>query len=376
VVLRQVLHGSFNFTDILRNAYMAEIFEVVKIIAIFQVVIIILLLLLAYGVKMYTYYQSAYYQRIYNRLEQLLLDWMEHPTSFNIKSILSYKRYFELLITLINKFDESKNNNKWEHVRGKLMDKVVMPCAEVLARSKAWDKRYIACLAFQLNRKNINKGLLISLINDPIPLISMNAAIIAIKINSQTLMDAVIDKFSDSRRLQQSLYTQVISTAEPTVIPLIENRLLREPNPYIKAFCYRTLAGLPYPSNKLETLETDFEVDNLDLKLTILTYLAHIHPKTAIPFLAEKLHHTRWEIRARAAKLLGDIGNGPSAELLEESLKDPTWWVRINAAEALAKLGKKGINILKKQCPDIDLFAYDVATKVLSAQADLESGNE
>lgn len=345
---------------------MAEIFDIVKIIAISQMIIISLLLLLAYAVKIYSYYQPVYYLKVYNKLEQLLLEWMEHPTSFNVSSILRYKRDIELLTMVINKFDQSKKNKKWEHVRSKLMDIVVMPYAELLARSKDWNKRYIACLALQLSMKNINESLLKSLINDPVPLVAINAVIIAIKMNSQQLIDAVIDTFADSRRLQQSLYTQVISSAELTIIPLIMNRLARERNPYIKAFCYRTLAHLPYTADQCETLSADFEIDNLDLKLSILTYMAHIYPEAAIPFFKQKLHDERWEIRARVAKLLGEVGKGFSAELLEDSLKDPTWWVRINAAEALVKLGKKGIDILKKQRPDVDQFAYDVATRVLS----------
>jgi HEAT repeat protein len=55
-----------------------------------------------------------------------------------------------------------------------------------------------------------------------------------------------------------------------------------------------------------------------------------------------------WQMRARAAKLVGKNCDGSFAWVLEPLLNDENVWVRFRAAEGLINLGKIGIDLLKE----------------------------
>ena len=353
---------------------MLEIFSVVKTVAIIQLILVIVLLLFAYGVKIFSYYRTAY-------LNQSINDFIKHcieqPADCDLKSIMKYKQRLDILINIIHQLDVDTVDENWMHLRIKLIDLIVIPAARVFAQSRQWYKRYLACLAFQLSSHKIDENVIVRLINDPVPLVAINAAILAVNAYSQEMIDAVIDTFSQGRRVQQSLYAQIISSADSTIIPLIKNRLIREQDPYIKAFCYRTLTFLPSDFDVVTTVDADIDFDvgttvdadlnaeNVDLKLAVLYYLYHFDPRTSGKVLVSHLSDVHWEVRAKSAKVLGRLGDESYACELDKCLKDPEWWVRMNAAEALGTLGEKGMLILKNQTPDRDQYAYDAAMHVL-----------
>ena len=347
---------------------MTDIIALIKIIAILQFVIVIALLLSAYGIKIFLYLKAKRQKRIQLQITNLLTECIDGTDNFSPKSIIRYKKDLEILLPIINAFDETINSDKWQKIRKVIIELIVRPQVTSLAKSTAWDKRYRAYQCFKLTLENQDENTIKALINDPIPLVAINAATLAISRNSQALIDAVIDTFSQGRRLQQSLYAQVMAGAGAAIVPLIKNRLKRETNPYIKAFCYRSLIYVPVHSDLVETTSSDLNSRTLDLKLAVIDYLYHNNPQTSCTLLLDFLRDNQWEIRARSAKLLGDSGNHGMTSSLEKCLGDSEWWVRFNSAEALAKLGPKGIAILKKQTPTLDQYAYDVATQVLSTK--------
>ena len=344
---------------------MSYIFDLIKIIAITQVILVLLLLLLAYGLKVYGYYKTTHFKKTHKMIKQIFLESISSTNAFNPQSILPYRHHIRIILDIIDQFDTSINNKKWPRIRKNLIDLVVLPEANILASSSIWQKRYMACRALSLSSKKPDEAIIKILIKDPIPLVSINAAILAMNCNSKTLLDIVIDTFQQSRHVQQSLYAQIISKAKETIIPLIKNRLLREQDPYAKAFCYRTLTYTPTISSIVKTAKKDLESEHLELKLSVLAYLQHIDPASSGDLVASLLKDPHWEVRATSAKLLGKLGDERFADSLEKLLKDPEWWVRINTAEALVKLGPKGIAILKRQNPMTDQFAYDVSMQVL-----------
>ena len=347
---------------------MLTFFSIVKIIAIAQLVIVCFLLLFAYGVKIYAYIHQAHCKKIATQLERFIVDSLGSSHVFNLQGLKRYKRHLSIMIATIDSLDASIKTEKWLRVRTKIIDDILLPRARIFANSRAWEKRYLACQMFRLSYKRQDQKILKNLILDEVPLVSMNAASLAIHCDSQALLDAIVDTFAKNRRVQQSLYAQIIANAGVPIIPLINNRLKREQNPYVKAFCYRSLAMLPVVSETVESVAEDLSSTNLDLKLAVLLYLCHTSPKASADLFLSLLTASDWEIRAKAAKLLGDVGDESFAPSLEPCLKDREWWVRMNAAEALAKLGAKGISILKKQDPMDDRFAYEIAQQILSTK--------
>ena len=345
---------------------MITFFSLIKMVAISQLIIVCLLIIFAYMVKLYFYYKSIHHKKVSVKLEELLRDQIITVGEFNINSVIGYKHLIGLLIDIINKFDATISVEKWLDIRHQIIDLIILPAARVFAVSRAWNQRLIACQSFSLSYKAQDEFLVMTLINDSVPLVSINAAILAVQSNSQALIDTIIDCFAKGRHVQQSFSAHILSSADATVIPLIKNRLRRETNPYVRAFCYRILMDLPCISEKVETTSEDLRSSNLELKLSVMSYLSHIDPQSSSVSFLKLLDDPVWEVRAKAAKLLGDIRDDSFVFALELTLKDPQWWVRMNAAEALYKLGAQGLSVLRRQDPNVDSFAFEIATQILA----------
>jgi hypothetical protein len=320
---------------------------------------------MSYGVKIYAYYKSVRLQQITDKIESYLRHCVEQGGGYNPEFMMAYQRYLTVLVDIITRLDISMKEKRWAEIRRDLIENMALPYASTLVNSRFWRQRFKLCMLLQLSHENRHELLVKILIEDPIPLVSINAAMVAVQYKSQLLIDAVIDLLSKGRRVQQSLYSQVISSADADVIPLIQHRLLREKDPYIKAFCYRTLMSIPYRVDTVKCVDSDLESNILDLKISALNYLHHNDKEKAVPLLTRLLKDPRWEVRAQAAKLLGGLGDDTVINSLGTCLRDKVWWVRINAAEALCHFGKKGISLLKNQDPMADKYAYDVAMQVL-----------
>ncbi len=349
---------------------MPEFLSLIKIIAIVQVILIILLLIFAYAIKVYCYYKLRRNLRITHAIEQCIADVLKSKDNEITSLMLPYKKQNIIVLDLINKFDATIATDAWNTVRNQLIDVIVLPQARGFSKSKQWYKRYIACRSFQLclNLKRLTKqdeDQIRILISDSVKLVSINAAILALRYNSQDMLDTVIDFFSIDRRVQQSLVSQVISGSDAGIIPLIMNRIKRETNPYVKAFCYRILIQLPFASETCETADIDVKSSTIDLRLAAIEYIFHNNPTASATLLIRLLNDEHWQVRARSAKLLGQTGDESFVSELEVCLKDPDWWVRNNAAVSLFALGQKGIFVLKNQNPTVDQYAYDMAMQVL-----------
>lgn len=89
-----------------------------------------------------------------------------------------------------------------------------------------------------------------------------------------------------------------------------------------------------------------------------------IGPDAIDPLLVE-FTSTRPEVRARAAKSLGKIGDQIAIWPLAELLKDRQWWVRRNAGYALPTFGEPGFEMLERSLSNPDPYAAERALEVL-----------
>ncbi|MCS6885977.1 MAG: HEAT repeat domain-containing protein [Acidobacteriota bacterium] len=117
--------------------------------------------------------------------------------------------------------------------------------------------------------------------------------------------------------------------------------------------------------------------EQLDLRARAIRVFAATGVATPSEFelVLNCLSDRYWEIRAVAAKALGQIGDQAAVSKLTEALRDEAWWVRHNAAQALARLGQSGIEALQAQLHGEDKFAAETAKQVLEElQLDAKSG--
>ncbi|MFZ4077748.1 MAG: HEAT repeat domain-containing protein [Legionellaceae bacterium] len=341
---------------------MIELFIVIKIVAIAQLALIFMLFFYAYGIKIYTYYETKQHHRIKQSVDEFLARAIKTKGDLDKKKIRYFTRYPAILIERIEHFNQVHTSKRWSTLRTAIITSFLTRKYE---QSHDWYKRYLTCRIVQSLPEALEHERLLALLNDPVPLVSLTAAKLAIMNQSQELMDSVLDTFAQGRRIQQSLCSQLLVTTNINIIPLIKNRLQREQDPYIKAFCYRILLEIPRDREQAEENLEDINSTNVDLALAALSYSAHQYPSSMRSLGVLLLKDERWEIRARAAKLLGESGDTSVVSSLEESLYDSNWWVRINTAEALSALGTKGLAILKHQHQKKDPFAYDLAQQTL-----------
>ncbi|MBL8152372.1 MAG: HEAT repeat domain-containing protein, partial [Blastocatellia bacterium] len=107
--------------------------------------------------------------------------------------------------------------------------------------------------------------------------------------------------------------------------------------------------------------------DSIDLKARAIRAFAAVGIETGEELEAILLSLTdkHWEVRAVAARALGQIGLEGAVPYLANSLMDEAWWVRHNAAHSLARLGQQGIDALREKLDSDDRFARDISKQVI-----------
>lgn len=348
--------------------------EIIKKIAIAQLFLLLLLIIMIYIIKMISQKQHYRQAQFINRTKHQFQQAAHQIITFQSSDWKQYRKYLALLLPIIKETDKTVTTVMWQQTRDQLMTQLLLPFAHKAKNSTQWYQRYLACQVFQLFLPDEEIDAAALLLKDDFPLVALNATRIALQQNSQALIDAMIDNFSQNRRLQDALFLQA-NTIESHTLPLVTNRINREQDPYIRVFCYRILSTHPSQPQMVDDIETDLDAANIDLQIAAINYQVLTHPQQTTPLLHQKLHNPHWEIRAKAAQLMGKIGDLSALTLLNQSLRDTSWWVRMNSAEALAQLGPSGIAILEQQSPSIDQFAYDVAKRIL-AKIQIEPSHE
>ena len=346
-------------------AVMNEIFTFIKILALIQCIIVLLLIFFAYGTKIYQYYQLIHTKKIQQKITQIITHAITNLEPC-LNKLIPYKNQVILLISVIQELDESmhSHNATWLDLRIKIADLILLPQTRKFVHKKNWLQRYHYCQTLQIHKEKIDEQYLKILIQDPIPLIAINAAKLALTVNSQALIDATIEFFSEKRRVQQSFYTEITTDLNPDLAPLIINKLLKSKNPYIKACCYRMLSNIPIQNQQFIRIENDLNSKNIDLALAVLSYYQNYKYENLANTLISMVKDNRWEVRARIAKIMGETHQTIYVTHLQQYLSDEVWWVRMNAAEALTNMGSTGSHILRTQTTD--RFATDAASLVLA----------
>ncbi len=336
-----------------------------KHVLILEEILILAFVVLTYGAKGY-YELKTKRERIKNAKMRDILSTATKQKTLLTQPQINYLQPFDhSLLFLIHELDSTDNTPQWKEIRNQVIQQVVQPTARKLAKSSKSLKRYLATECFSFGTEPSDQNTIISLLQDPTLLISLNAARVAFKYPSPELINAVIDRFSREDRFQQSAYANMLAENSKQIAYIIEQRLLKEKNTQIKIFCYRLMTVFPPQKEMMAAAQHDITNEDLDLKLAVLTYLAHHKQSESITILRNFLTDKQWEVRSRAIQLLGDLKDIPSLPVIRNGLHDSDWWVRFRAAEALCKLGEQGIAILQAQDHTTDPYAYDVANQAL-----------
>jgi len=125
-------------------------------------------------------------------------------------------------------------------------------------------------------------------------------------------------------------------------------------------------AALRCPERAKELLEQASSSSAVEIRLGAGVAAANLAGGNVEGVLLGLLSDGAFEVRAQAARGLGQYPTRNSASALTEGLKDPSFWVRQNAAASLASQGKEGLAALRRVMQDSsDRFAAQVAAEEL-----------
>ena len=340
--------------------------HVFKVLAIIQLLLFIILFFITLLFKLYQNYHSAKEKKLIAEINKLLLKF----DTLSFKDIKRLKAHRTLCFEAFYRLEKQAQFSNNQIIQN-IMISLFLPFINKDIASSYWPSRNNVALNYQLkskyfkNMSSTEELFLIQLVADPVPLVSINAAIAICYSPTQKTMDSLIDIFSQRRRAQYDLLTEVLNTSALKVIPLITQRLNHEKNIYMRVFCYRMLRQLPKIDIDLARLESDINSKNIDLSLAALSYISYAQTHDYKDHLIKGLNSDFWEVRARAAKLIGYTKDAQLVDVLLPLLMDSVWWVRYRAAEALSHMGPAGLGALKAQKIDVDKFAFEMAQQQL-----------
>lgn len=106
---------------------------------------------------------------------------------------------------------------------------------------------------------------------------------------------------------------------------------------------------------------------SVNLRTRALRALATLGVESSqeVDALLRALNDTAWEVRAVAARAVGDLQLTAGLSALQQAVSDRAWWVRHNAAQALKKLGDAGEMVLLQLMQSDDRFARETVIQVM-----------
>lgn len=345
---------------------MDRILEIVKFFAILQLILIAMMLLLMYLTRGWMKYREKQIPKKRLLLKTILDIHLNEQQPLTPKATKVLKKSLPLTIDILNTWNQADNyeQQRIQSVSLQLQNKVLLPAARGYARSRNWLKRFLAIQSYSFGFEDQDETRLLRLLQDPTMLVSINAAMVGTKAGSDAMVNAMLTFFSKVRRLQQSVFADIVARSNREIAPIIVRRLETESDIWTRVFCYRLLARLP--ACTLEPpLQIDFETGNTDLKIAVLHFIKHHMEADNSAIVFKACDSSQWEVRASGAQIAGFIPGEKSLHFLTQLITDSNWWVRINAARALAGLGQPGITVLKHQSPEKDRFAFETAETIL-----------
>lgn len=125
--------------------------------------------------------------------------------------------------------------------------------------------------------------------------------------------------------------------------------------------------GMSAGSQARPLLEERLVKGNLDLRAGAARALGQLEAIECATSLIAALRDEAWQVRAQAARALGRVRAPLATQALAARLTDPSWWVRHHAAYALRELGEDGQGALRDViATSPDPYARDMAEEALN----------
>ena len=270
----------------------------------------------------------------------------------------------DIIVPVLYKFTKLVQDESWEKQKLNVVRAILLPLARRAAESNNWILRFYAAESFGLVYEEVDEKYVIDLVQDPNPLIRLNAFYTAIYRGSSAAIDIIIEKMSVASGLTQAMVLPAFDDASNKTREHVELRLQEEMNPVVKATCYVILLRFPRSQITWE-IEKDITSANIKLRMAAIRFITHSDKEIAGPLLLNLLHDAEWQARTVALHCINNIRYLPAIPHVELCLNDPNEWVRLFASETLANLQQPGQQIIRTRDVNEEKEVFDIALQVL-----------
>ncbi len=232
-------------------------------------------------------------------------------------------------------------------------------------QSRKWWKRLHA--ARLLTVLDVGAASLPRLMKDPNPHVRAQAVEWAGGHPKPEFVRTILSLLSDRAKICRFTAQNSLLKMGHFAVPYLCQYLLQNPNPAFTN-ALEVALGLAEPRFLPAALRLCGD-KSAPVRAMAARLIGQIGGKEGGAALAGSLRDAETEVRAEAARSLGKLGEWPSAPALAQALCDPAWDVRRAAGLALRSLGSPGILLLRQSLNNDDKFACDMARQILEIPA-------
>jgi HEAT repeat protein len=331
---------------------------------IYEAIAIFFLVIALFGIKFYQIYNAKKQKRLQQEISLIILESMELENPQHCELLKPY-RGMEMLLHQVEAFDRRFLGALWEEVKSEILRQHLLPYARKYYNSFSWIKRNFAARCFSLEPFPIDEAKILKLLNDKIFLVRSAAATAVVKLGIETGIQKIIEYMSERQGYSRIFFEDLlINQGSFYVFAVLEDIASENKDPDVQIACLDVLSGKTLAINR-PFLHEDLDSEHDGVRLAAVRLYANNLQKNSEEVLSRLIKDTNSDIRAEAVEGLSHFLSEHTLEVLENSLSDPAWIVRLKAAFSLKKMGKLGMEILKKQMPELNKRAYDTAIYAL-----------
>jgi hypothetical protein len=315
---------------------------VIEGVLIFEAVIIFLLVICVYMVGFVSYIKKYFDAKKIKKIDHFFINFCHH----NNGGHLPYAKQPHIIIRSFFRWDDMrKKDSGWQKHKKDLMRTQVLPSAVKYGQARNWGRRFllVQCLLYYVDATY--EKLVIKLVNDRVPVISINAVKVAINVDTVPVLEALVERINKVTDHFQILYIAQLSVTS-ALLSVIKTKLSNHEDTRLCRTCYRILKKIGPTDLFFEEAARDVQSKDLELKLSAIRILEKTHKEKATPILIQLLSDENWLVRNIAVQSMSHLEKEAILQPLGNALNDEAWWVRVNAAKVLANLGEEGLALL------------------------------
>lgn len=349
--------------DISRVSFDLETFMLYFII--YEAIAILVLVIALFLIKFWQIYNAKRQKKMQQEISLVILDAMEMENPQLLDKLLKPFSGTEMLLHQVEAFDRRFLGALWEEVKSEILRQHLLPYARKHYNSFSWIKRNFSARCFSLEPFPIDEQKILKLLNDSKFLVRSAAASAVVKLGIEDGIATIIQYMSLRQGYSRFFFQDLlINHGSFYAFAVIEEIAMENKDPDIQIACLDVLAGKSLAINK-PFLKEDLESSNEEVRLAAIRLYANNLQKESATVLSKFIDDPYSAIRAEAVEGLSHFLSEETLQILETALSDPAWVVRLKAAFSLKKMGKLGMDILKKQLPELNKRAYDTAIYAL-----------